>query len=72
MDVAWTGKRYIDPKENREACSRTLIARQWNIQPIITYAYWADEATKATRAWDVMLKTLVLGDYIEDPTQRVS
>lgn len=72
MDVAWNGTRYIDPGENREACGRTLIARKWNIQPIITYAYWADQAPRVAKAWDILLKTLVLGDYIEDPTQRVS
>lgn len=72
MDLAWTGKRYLDPGEDREACSRTMIARKWNIQPIITYAYWADDAPRVARMWDILLKTLVLGDYIEDPTQRVS
>ena len=72
MSVAWTGKRYIDPEEGREACSRLLIARKWNIQPLFTYAYWADDRRGLARAWDILLKTLILGDYIEDPTQRVS
>ena len=71
MDFAWTGYRYIDPEEKREAISRTLIARKWNIQPIITYAFWVDELKKADHAWAVLIKTLILGDYIEDPTQRV-
>ncbi len=71
MSVAWTGKRYIDPLENREACSRILVARKWNIQPLFTYAYWADEQKSLEKAWDILLKTLILGDYIEDPTQRV-
>lgn len=71
MTVAWNGKRYIDADERREACSRLLVARKWNIQPLITFAYWADAAPRAERAWKILLKTLVLGDYVEDPTQRV-
>ena len=72
MTVAWTGTRYIDPEQKREAIGRTLMARKWNIQPLITYAYWADQSHKFSKPWDIVLKTLVLGDYIEDPTQRVS
>ena len=72
MTVAWTGTRYVDPEQKREAIGRTLMARKWNIQPLITYAYWADQSHKLAKPWDILLKTLVLGDYIEDPTQRVS
>ena len=72
MTVAWSGTRYIDPEEKREACGRTLMARKWNIQPLITCAFWADQAPRVGKAWDILLKTLILGDYIEDPTQRVS
>lgn len=72
MDVAWTGTRYIDPTEKREAVSRLMIARKWNIQPLLTCAYWADQAPRVGKAWEILLRTLVLGDYIEDPTQRVS
>ncbi len=71
MRAAWSGKRYIDPEENREASSRLLIARKWNIQPLITFAFWSDQAREKGRAWDILLKTLILGDYVEDPTQRV-
>ena len=48
------------------------VARKWNIQPVFTFAYWADQAPRVAKAWDILLKTLILGDYIEDPTQRVS
>jgi hypothetical protein len=71
MTVAWCGKRYIDAETGREACSRILVARKWNIQPLFTYAYWADDPGNLAKAWDILLKTLVLGDYVEDPTQRV-
>jgi len=71
MSAAWSGKRYIDPSENREASSRLLIARKWNIQPLITYAFWSDQVRETGRVWDILLKTLILGDYVEDPTQRV-
>ena len=71
MSVAWNGRRYIDPKENREVSSRLLMARKWNIQPLITFAFWSDQAKQKGKAWDILLKTLILGDYVEDPTQRV-
>lgn len=72
MTVAWNGTRFIDPAQHREAFSKLLMARKWNIQPLITYAYWADQAEAMEKVWAIVLKTLILGDYIEDPTQRVS
>lgn len=71
MSAAWNGSRYIDPKEDREAQSRLLIARKWDIQPLITYAFWSDQEEEKVRAWNILLKTLILGDFVEDPTQRV-
>ncbi len=71
MDMAWIEVRFRDPNEDREAFSRTLLARKWNIQPLITFDFWADDIDRVGRAWDIMMKTLTLGDYVEDPTQRV-
>lgn len=72
MQIAWRRTHFIDAKENREAFSYTLVARRWNIMPLITFAYWADDATRIEPAWQEVLRTLTLGDYVEDPTQRLT
>ncbi len=72
MQIAWRRTNFIDANENREAFSYTLVARRWNIMPLITFAYWADDAAWVEHAWQEMLRTLTLGDYVEDPTQRLT
>lgn len=71
LEAAWTETRYIDADEKREARTRTLLARWSNIQPIITFAFWADDAPRMNAAWDELLRTLTLADYVEDPTRRL-
>lgn len=71
LDAAWTELRFQDPHENRAARSRICLARWSNIQPLITFDFWEEDASRFTPVWDEVLKTLVLGDYVEDPTQRV-
>lgn len=71
LDLAWTEVRFIDPEEKRPARSRIGLARWSNIQPILTFDFWESDAPRMIAAWDELVRTLVLGDYIEDPTQRV-
>lgn len=71
LEMAWVETRFIDPVEKREACSRSCLARGSNIQPLITMDFWLDDTEKFTPVWDEVLRTLVLGDYIEDPTRRI-
>jgi hypothetical protein len=72
MDLAYRRTRFLDPNEMREAYSYTLVARRWNMQPLITVCYWADEAARYGPIWQELLASLVLGDYFEDPTQRLN
>lgn len=72
MQMAWRQARFLDHKEDREAFSYTLVARRWNIMPLITFAYWVDDAARVEPAWREVLRTLTLGDYVEDPTQRLN
>jgi hypothetical protein len=69
LDIAWIETRYIDPSEHREARSRICLARGSNIQPLMTLAYWADDASWVVPIFDEMLRTLRLGEYINDPTR---
>lgn len=72
MTLAYRRLRFLDPAERREAYSYTLVARRWNIQPLITFCYWADDAPRFEPVWRELLGSLVLGDYVEDPTQRLT
>ena len=37
------------------------------IQPLITFAYWHDDAERVEPAWDELLNSLQLGLVIADP-----
>lgn len=66
--IAWSQIKFIDPKEDREAYSRTCVGLGSGIQCLITFDYWADQAEQLTPVWDVAMETLTLGLYISDPT----
>src|SRR5947209_18654366 len=68
MDISWTEIRFLDPNEKREAFSRTCLARKANIQPLITFDFWAADAPRMTPVWDEVLRTLRVGAFIGDPT----
>jgi hypothetical protein len=66
--VVWTELRFIDTQEAaREAYSRICIGLGSNVQCLITFDYWADEAERMAPVWNVVLKSLTLGLYIRDP-----
>jgi hypothetical protein len=65
---AWTEIKFIDTQsEPREAFSRTCIGLGSNIQCLLTFDYWADQAPQLTPVWDEALRSLTLGLYIRDP-----
>ena len=68
MEIAWRETRFVDEAENREAISRSLVARGSNLQPLITFDFWVDDAPRLYPVWDELLRSLRLGDYVEDPT----
>ncbi len=70
MELVWTETTFIDPTEQREARSRICLARGSNIQPLITMDFWPEHAEQFVPVWDEVLRSLVLGEYIEDPTRR--
>jgi hypothetical protein len=66
--IVWAEMKFIDHQEDpREAFSRTCIGLGSNVQCLITFDYWADQAEKLTPIWDDVLDSLVLGLYIRDP-----
>ena len=67
LELAWIETRWIDPGENREAHTRTAIARGSHIQPLFTFDFWADDARRFVPVWEHLMRTLRLGEYIENP-----
>ncbi len=70
-ELAWRESVYVDPETQRKAKARTAFARWSNIQVLLTFEFWAELSPRFGKIWDEILRTLVLGDYVEDPTQRV-
>src|SRR5919199_982170 len=69
LELAWTEITFIDPVEKREARSRICVGRGSNIQPLITLDFWPEDAERVNPVWDEVLRSLELGQYIQDPTR---
>jgi hypothetical protein len=67
VEIAWVEQRYRDEEHKRDARFRVALARG-PLVCLITMNYWADRAAGLERAWDEVLRTLVLGVYVADPT----
>jgi hypothetical protein len=66
--IVWAEMKFIDHQaEPRPACSRTCVGLGSNVQCLITFDYWADQAEQLTPIWDEVLNSLVLGLFIRDP-----
>lgn len=66
--IVWAQIKFIDTQaEPREAFSRTCIALGSNIQCLLTFDFWADQAEQLTPVWDEAVRSLTLGLYIRDP-----
>lgn len=68
MKMAWIERKYIDPDFHRPILSRTFFALENNIQVLISFDCWNDDAVKFQDVWEQMLKTLKLGHYVSDPS----
>jgi hypothetical protein len=67
LEVSWLEQRYMDTEYNRDARFRVALARG-PLLCLITMNYWASRAAGLERAWDEVLRTLVLGMPVADPT----
>jgi hypothetical protein len=70
LELVWRENRVLDPGENREALSRACLARGSNVLPLITLDFWPEDAERVVPAWDEVLRSLQLGNYIKDVTRR--
>jgi hypothetical protein len=69
LEVSWAELRFLDPQENREAFSRICLGRGANLQSLITFDFWVDDAAQLAPVWDEVIRSLVLGQYVQDPTK---
>ena len=68
LELAWTEVRFMDSQEHREAFSRLAIARGSNLQALITFDFWVEDASRLNSVWDEVLRSVELGRYVDDPT----
>ena len=68
LELAWREVRFIDSAAKREAISRMCIARRSTLQCLITFDFWIEDHEQCEAAWEIVLETLELGEFIGDPT----
>ena len=69
LTIAWNDTLFIDTNENREARTRACLAHGSNVQALIKLDFWLDDTARALPAWDEILRSLRLGQYVQDPLQ---
>ncbi len=67
LEIAWVEQRYVDSGQNRDARFRVALARG-PVVCLISMNYWSDRAAGLERVWEEVLRTLVLGMHVNDPT----
>jgi hypothetical protein len=67
--LVWTEGKFIDPQASRTAYGRIAVGIGGNIQVLLTFEYWAEDAERFTWVWDTVLQSLQVCTYIPDPTR---
>ncbi len=68
MEIVWLEQSYKDADYNRDARFRVGLARGPALC-LISMNYWSSRAAGLEHVWDEVLRTLVMGLHIEDPTK---
>lgn len=67
LEIAWLEQRYTDAEYKRDARFRVALARGPALC-LISMNYWSNRAAGLERVWDEVLRTLVMGVLVADPT----
>ncbi len=67
LEIAWLQQKYIDAEYKRDARFRVALARGPTLC-LISMNYWSNRAAGLERVWEEVLRTLVMGMQIADPT----
>jgi hypothetical protein len=68
LEAAWLELRVADPEFNREKPTRVCVARADLTQAVLVFDFQPDAGAAADSAWQTVMETLAVGDYIADPT----
>ena len=69
LELAWREVCFLDSATKREARSRMCIARRSTLQCLITFDFWPADVERCEAAWETVLETLELGEFIGDATR---
>lgn len=67
VEIAWLEQQYIDAEYDRDARFRVALARGGALC-LISMNYWTSHAPRLEAVWDEVLRTLVIGMHVDDPT----
>jgi hypothetical protein len=67
LEVSWLEQRYLEAEYKRDARFRVALARG-TVLCLISMNYWSSRAAGLERVWEEVLRTLVFGTQIADPT----
>src|SRR5713101_9356044 len=67
LEMAWKEVRYFEPEQKREAFSRLAVARGGGVHCLITFDFWTNQSAEFAPVWEEVLRSLVLGWYVDDP-----
>lgn len=68
LEIAWVEQRYIDTEYKRDARFRVALARGPALC-LVSMNYWANRAAGLEHVWDEVLRTIVMGLHVDDPTK---
>lgn len=66
-EIAWLEERYVDAEYKRDARFRVALIRG-PVLCLVSMNYWSSRAAGLERLWDEVLRTLMFGEEIADPT----
>lgn len=69
IEFVWFQQTFMDPEEHRPAHSRIAMARGLAVHVLFTFDYWVEDAPKLEPIWSVIMDSILLDRYIEDPTR---
>lgn len=68
LEAIWNERLMFDLEDRKDVTSRTCLARGANVTTLISYDFYADEHARFQPVWEDVFGTLVLGQYIKEPT----
>jgi len=67
LEIVWLEQKYVDTEHQRDARFRVALARG-PVLCLISMNYWSDRAAEPERVWEEILRSLMFGMQVDDPT----